>query len=108
MSSSRLIVFAFIAVLLGACSPKREEPVFERHYQLTGKIVALDSEHQMATIDAAAIPNFMEAMTMEYPIQSKAEFKTLHIGDRVKATVNVTASGDYYTLTDIQKQNARR
>ena len=96
-----------MSIALAACNRSRESSPPERHYQLSGRVVALDPGHQIATIDAAAIPNFMEAMTMEYPVQSKADFDTLHVGDKIHATVNVGASGagEYY-LSNIQKQSA--
>lgn len=58
-------------------------------------MVSLDAKEQSAAIDAAAIPNFMEAMTMDYPIASKAEFATLHAGDRITASVDVSDDGSY-------------
>jgi Cu/Ag efflux protein CusF len=105
----RSILFAILLLIpIGACSRKPEVQGPQRHYQLTGKIVGLDAEHQTASIDAAAIPNFMGAMTMDYPIPSKAEFKSLHAGDTIKGTLNVSASGDEYSLTNIRKQNAAK
>jgi protein SCO1/2 len=77
----------------------------EKHYQLTGKVVAVNAKEQTAAIDAAAIPNFMEAMTMEYPIASKAELTALHPGDRITATVNVSDDGTY-NLSQIKLQPA--
>ena len=56
-------------------------------------------------VDAAAIPNFMEAMTMEYPVRSQLEFNSLHVGDHITATVNVRGEGGYY-LSDIKIQKA--
>jgi Cu/Ag efflux protein CusF len=102
---TRLVVFLCLA--LAACSRKPEASGPERHYPLSGRVIALDSKHQTATIDAAAIPNFMEAMTMEYPVKSKADFNALHVGDKITATVNVSASGDTYDLSGIQKQNTQ-
>jgi len=40
-------------------------------------------------------------MTMEYPIENKAEFQSLHPGEKIQATVNVTT--DRYWLTGIHK-----
>jgi Cu/Ag efflux protein CusF len=96
-----------LSIALAACNRSQESSPPERQYQLSGRVVALDPAHQIATIDATAIPNFMEAMTMEYPVKSKADFDILHVGDGIKATVNVRASGtsEYY-LSNIQKQNA--
>lgn len=58
-------------------------------------------------MDAAAIPNFMEAMTMEYPIRSRSEFDSLHVGDHITATVNVRDGGGYY-LSDVKTQKAAK
>lgn len=88
------IVLVFV---LTACASKPE-----RHYQLSGTVIALNPKAQTATINGAAIPNFMEAMTMEYPVKSKTEFNALHAGDRIKATVNVR--DDEYNLSNIEKQ----
>ena len=75
----------------------------ERHYPLTGKIVALDEAHRVATINAAAIPNYMEAMTMDYPIRLQSEFQSLHVGDKITATVDVDAD-EKYDLSNVKVQ----
>lgn len=90
---------------MSACSPKRAElsgP--QNHYAFSGQIVSLNAKSQTANINAAAIPNYMEAMTMEYPVSSKTEFNKLHVGDKITATLNVSASGDDYNLSNVQKQ----
>ena len=90
-----------------ACGHKPEAKGPARHYQLTGKIVSLNKKEQTASIDAAAIPDYMEAMKMDYPIASKTEFDSLSPGEVIKATVNVYESGDY-DLSGIQKTGARQ
>lgn len=90
---------------LGACTRQPEPTQLQRHYALTGRILALNAKDQTATVDAAAIPNFMEAMTMEYPIKSKADFEKLHVGDKITATVNATPDG-LYDLSNVQRQGA--
>lgn len=99
----RLLVLIALLIAVGSCSRKPEATQPERHYALSGKITALNAKSQTATVDGAAIPNFMEAMTMEYPVKSKVDFDTLHVGDVIKATVNVSDSGGY-NLSNIQKQ----
>ena len=98
-----------LSIALAGCKRTSEPSPPGHQYQLSGRVVALDRAHQIATIDAAAIPNFMEAMTMEYPVKSKSDFNMLQVGDKIKATVNVSSSdaGSYY-LSDIQKQNVAR
>ena len=98
----RQICLLFLLLGVVACSrTSHKDP--EHRYPLTGKIVALDAQHQVATVDAAAIPNFMEAMTMDYPIQSAADFGLLHVGDKIAATVNVDAD-EKYDLSNIKVQ----
>ncbi len=109
MNTVKCIFFVVaLSFALTGCSRKSEPSGPERHYQLLGQVVAIDAQHQTATIAAAAIPNFMEAMTMEYPLNSKAEFNALHVGEKIQATLNVSASGDAYNLSSIQQQNARK
>lgn len=91
--------------VLAGCSPGTRTAQAERHYALSGKVVALDSKSRTATVDASAIPNFMDAMTMDYPVKSKADFDKLHVGDRIKASVNVAGDGGY-NLSNIQVENA--
>ena len=69
-----------------------------------GRIVSLDDQAHTATVDAAAVPNFMEAMTMEYPVKNDADFKKLHVNEKITATLNVSPSGDEYNLSNIQPQ----
>lgn len=66
-----------------------------RQYQLSGKVVALNAKDRTATIDATAIPNFMEAMTMEYPVKSQTDFNALRVGEKISATVEVSNDGSY-------------
>lgn len=89
-------------LILAACS-HQDAPA--KHYQLAGRVVSLDSQDRVATIDAAAIPNWMEAMTMQYPVKNSSDFDHLKIGESIKATLNVRGPGDY-DLTDIQALNA--
>ena len=99
----RIAVTVALALALVGCRREAESIGPEKHYPLTGKIVALNPKDHTATVDAAAVPNFMEAMTMEYPIRSKSEFDALHVGDRIQATVNVREDG-LYDLSNIRKQ----
>jgi Cu/Ag efflux protein CusF len=73
----------------------------QKHYALTGKVVSLNAKDQTAAIDAAAVKGYMEAMTMDYPIQSKDEFAKLHAGDHITATIDVSDDGSY-TLSHIK------
>ena len=99
----QILVIAFL--VLGACARNPESAETQRHYKLTGRILALNAKDQTATVDAEAIPGFMEAMTMEYPIKYSADFKRLHVGDKITATVNATSDG-LYDLSNVQRQES--
>jgi Cu/Ag efflux protein CusF len=67
---------------------------------MEGEVKALDPAAKTATIAAGKIGDWMDAMTMEYPVKPDAEFQKLHAGDRIQATVVV--DGDKYYVTDVK------
>ena len=80
-------------VLLAGCAKKAPE----KRYTMQGEIKALDASTHTATIAAGKIGDWMEAMTMEYPVKPEAEFAKLHVGDRIEATVIVGDPAYYVT-----------
>ena len=78
----------------------RGEGRAHKRYPMQGEIKALDASARTATIAAGKIGDWMEAMTMEYPVKPEAEFQKLHVGDKIEATV-VVADVKYY-VTDIK------
>ena len=91
-----------LCLLSVACAHRPTDKGHAKHYRLTGKVLSVNSKDQTASIDAAAIPDYMEAMTMSYPIADKSDLESLHQGDQIQATVNVYDSGDY-DLSAIKK-----
>lgn len=89
------------------CSSKPESKGAARHYAVTGSVLGLDTKNQTVSLDAAAIPGYMEAMRMDYPVPSRKDFDSLHVGDKIRATVNVYDSGDY-DLSSVQKQTSTK
>src|SRR3954449_11002631 len=90
-----LILLAFGLVLAGC----QKKPEAER-YPVEGEVNALDATAKTATIAAGKIGDWMEAMTMEYPVKPDAEFQKLHVGDKIDATV-VVVDPTYY-VTDVK------
>jgi Cu/Ag efflux protein CusF len=89
----RRIVVAAMALLLAACA----STAAVKRYPMEGDVKALDAATKTATIDAGKIGDWMEAMTMEYPVKPAAEFQKLHVGDRIEATVIVGDPAYYVT-----------
>jgi Cu/Ag efflux protein CusF len=85
----KFISILLLALALCACKGKPVSNAAIERYKLEGEIVALDPERQVAKINAREIKGWMEAMTMEYQVKDRSGFATLHIGDRITATVFV-------------------
>lgn len=86
------------ALLFAGCGSKPE--VAGKRYPMQGTIKSIDPAHKTAMIDAGKIGDWMEPMTMEYPVRPDAEFAKLHAGDKIEATVVVNDPG--YYVTDVK------
>ena len=86
-----------IALLFAGCGEKTA-PV--KRYPMQGVVKAVDAKAKSATIDAGKIGDWMEAMTMEYPVKPDAEFEKLHVGDKIEAVVVVDDLK--YHVTDVK------
>ncbi len=82
-----------LALLLAACAAKPEG----KRYSMQGEIRSLDPTSKSATISAGKIGDWMEAMTMQYPVKPDADFQKLHVGDHIQATVVVNDLKFYVT-----------
>ncbi len=86
------------ALLLAGCGSK--PPADAKRYPMQGVVKSIDPRTKSAMIDAGKIGDWMEAMTMEYPVKPDAEFQKLHVGDKIEATVIVSDPG--YYVTDVK------
>jgi Cu/Ag efflux protein CusF len=93
---TRRTTVLLLATALAGCGAKNQT----KRYPMEGEVKALDPATKTATIAAGKIGEWMDAMTMEYPVKPDAEFQKLHVGDRIQATVVV--SGDQYYVTDVK------
>jgi Cu/Ag efflux protein CusF len=89
-------VLLLVVALLAGCHSKPEA----KRYPMQGEIKALDANAKTATIAAGKIGDWMEPMTMEYPVKPDADFRKLHVGDKIEATV-VVVDPSYY-VTDVK------
>jgi Cu/Ag efflux protein CusF len=96
----RFVLLSLVAIALAACAAKPAA----RRYPMEGTVKALDPAARTATIDAGKIGDWMEAMTMEYPVKPDAEFAKLKVGDHIKATVVVEDVKYYVTGITVVKQ----
>ena len=93
---TRRTTVLLLALALAGCGAKNQT----RRYAMEGEVKALDPATKTATIAAGKIGDWMDAMTMEYPVKPDAEFQKLRVGGRIQATVVV--SGDKYYVTEVR------
>jgi protein SCO1/2 len=94
------VAFVWVVLMAGCHQKKNAEisqPISDaqaKHYPVRGKIVTVDAQHGEIVLDAAAIPGFMEAMTMPYKLQNPSIITELHPGDSITATLLATDDSD--------------
>jgi protein SCO1/2 len=64
-------------------------------YAVTGIVLAVDPVHHRFTASCAAIPNYMEAMSMSYSVRDAKELAAIQPGASVEFTLVVEKSGSY-------------
>lgn len=93
-----LMICLPIFVLCAACNKSSPQPAVTtppqvttnaKHYALKGKVVSIDKRAKMANIDAEAVPGFMDAMTMPYPVKPESELDKLQPGDLITGDIVV-------------------
>ena len=95
-------VVALLAIAAACSTAARKETEKPRQYPMRGVVVRLDPRTNVASINAEKIEGWMDAMTMEYPVESKNEYLSLRKGEKITATVNVTSDG--YWLTNVRER----
>src|SRR5579883_233114 len=91
---------AACVLLLGGChksTPQASQTVSDagaKHYPVRGKIVIVDAQRGEVVLDAAAIPGYMEAMTMPFKLKNPSIISELHPGDSITATLIATDASD--------------
>jgi Cu/Ag efflux protein CusF len=98
MTRTITVLLLALALMLAGCHGKPEP----KRYPMQGEVKALDAAAKTATIAAGKIGDWMEAMTMEYPVKPEADFQKLHVGDKIDATVVVVDPTYYVTEVKVK------
>jgi protein SCO1 len=88
---------------LSSCGHHAEPPTKFPTYKIHGTIVAVHPQDKSASIDADAIPGFMDAMTMEYTIRDDAALAKLKPQDKITGDLIADPSGAYVVNIKIEK-----
>ena len=103
MKRLALLPILLLSLAFAGCHAKPGGPAADsqfKAYPLRGKIVSTNSATGEVTIDAQAIPGYMEAMTMPYKVRDTRMIGELHPGDLVTADVLVSQGADAQVFVD--------
>lgn len=78
-----------------------------RRYELTGAVVRVDPAARRASIAHEAIPNYMDAMTMEFAVKEAWALKQMGPGDRVRAVLVVDGARSWIEQPAITKASGQ-
>ena len=92
----RTVCLLLLALALLGCGAKGSA----KRYPMQGDVKAVDASANTATIAAGKIGDWMEPMTMEFPVKPASDLAKLHAGDRIECTVVV--EGEKYYVTDVK------
>jgi protein SCO1/2 len=90
-SPGALLALIGLALALGCARPAADKDA-EKHYPLKGEVVAVDREHKLLTVSHEAIPGFMPAMVMEFPV-SAGDAAVASPKERIRADLVIDAAG---------------
>ncbi len=94
---TRQVLMFAVALALAACASTAQV----KRYPMEGDVKALDASSKTATIAAGKIGDWMDAMTMDYPVKPDSELAKLKVGDHIKATVMVEDEKYYVTAITV-------
>ena len=102
-----LIVLGVAIATLASCNKQSQPaqstaqgssgaPANAKVYHLHGKVVSIDQANSQLNIDGDAVPDFMGAMTMPYPVHDKGEIGKVGKGDEINADIIVPQDSEAY------------
>jgi protein SCO1 len=89
------LLLAAVAFVPAACKKPQQEQENVKRFHLVGKVISVDTKGSALIVDHQAIPGFMDAMTMAYPVRDVRILAPLNAGDEITADVVVASDGAY-------------
>ncbi|HTV58198.1 MAG TPA: SCO family protein [Verrucomicrobiae bacterium] len=77
-----------------------------RRYPLIGTVVSVNKDQNTVIVDGQAIPGFMDAMTMPYPVHDPRILEGLQPGDQITGDVIVGTGGAYLQNIAVMQKSA--
>jgi protein SCO1 len=109
-SSAVAALIAAALVSVAGCSNGAARPQDEfvaradaKRYDLKGKVVRADLTNRKVTLAHDAIPDYMDAMTMEFSVKEKWAIEQMAAGDSVQATLVIDGARSWIESPAITK-----
>jgi len=94
-----VVVFVLILVTAGCGSARRTEEA--KKYKLSGRVVALDAASKQVVIAHQAIPGYVDATTMGFPLKDPRDLDRLRPNDQVEGWLYVELTRSYLEIESI-------
>lgn len=106
MKRSAVLLSAVLVLLAGSpgCSKHEERPLSEpgeKLYTLRGVVLSRETTSNTLEVEHEAIPNFMAAMTMEFPVRGADVAELPPDRSRIEARLHFTDRA--FWLTDVRQ-----
>jgi protein SCO1 len=102
--ASFIFILAGMVLFCAACGSKSQSG---ERYHLHGTIVAVNSGEGFVDVAGDAIPGYMAAMTMPYPVPDAHVLSTLAPGDEITADLVVSGQGPHLENVVIVKKSGQ-
>jgi protein SCO1/2 len=105
--TKHMLFAALLACGLSGCARQAQTQSHRqaqaRHDQLKGKVVSVETSNSSLSVNREAIPGYMDAMTMSYPVHNPGDLGGLHPGDSITADLIVASDGAYLDHIQVAK-----
>jgi protein SCO1/2 len=95
MKKAPILGFLLLAATLAGCNTKPPGSSEE----VEGFVMRVDTAHKMLTLDHEAIPGFIQALTMSYPVDSTRFLSIVRVGDTAMFTLRHLGPGEFSIST---------
>ena len=93
LSIAIIVLSTLVLLMLSSCQPKgpkqRVHSATEKHYELKGKVIAIDKAQRTITVAHEDIKDYMPAMTMPFNVKDDWVFEIATPGNRIGANLIV-------------------
>jgi protein SCO1/2 len=104
LAMASIVVMAGFLCVMSGCNKKAADDA--QRFHMKGKIVSVSPHEKTITVDHEAIPGFMGAMTMPYPVRNARDLAGLAPGDEITADVAIESGVPLLENVTVTKKGA--